>query len=81
MMQRFPVKDVEPHLLKPGEFGTCHGQWYARTPNGLLADLECHDVTVDAAGLVTVEPSILVKGGDLGQWHGYLEGGVWRECP
>jgi hypothetical protein len=39
-------------------------------------NLERHDVTVHDDKTITVSPSILVTGG--GEWHGYLERGVWR---
>jgi hypothetical protein len=56
------------------------GRWYATTPNGLLAGLANHDVIEHDDGTITVSPSILVKQPNVGQWHGFLERGVWREC-
>lgn len=52
--------------------------WMCNTPNGLYGSLTKHDVIEHEDGTITVSPSILVEGHD-GQWHGYLERGVWRE--
>ena len=80
-----PIKgnrnDVEPHLLKPGEYGKDKGLWCCVPPGtDLLGNLSRHTVTEHEDGTITVSPSILVKGGNLGEWHGYLEAGMWREC-
>lgn len=56
------------------------GIWYARTPNGLLANLGNHDVIEHEDGTITVSPSILVRDGQGGEWHGYLVRGNWKEC-
>lgn len=61
-----------------GEYGILDGIWYACTPNGLLGNLSKHEVTEHEDGTITVSPSILVTGD--GEWHGYLEHGVWREA-
>lgn len=68
-------------LLSPGDFGEFDGIWYAMPPGAkrLLANLKNHDVTENEDGTITVSPSILVTGHD-GEWHGYLENGIWREC-
>jgi hypothetical protein len=72
---------VEPHRLQPGDYSLVDGIWYASTPDGRLANLAGHTVEVHDSGSITVSPSILVRGGGLaGEWHGYLERGVWRSC-
>lgn len=43
-----------------------------------LARCAKHDVMEHEDGTVTVSPSILAQG-HHGEWHGYLERGVWRE--
>lgn len=62
------VKDGEPYA------------WYVMTPNGHQGTLRNHTVIEHDDGTVTASPSIVVSlvGTDEG-WHGYLEGGVWRE--
>ena len=78
--------EKSPHLLEPGEFtqadyGTERKVYFAKSPNGLLANLARHSITEHEDGTITVAPSILVRGGSGdGEWHGYLERGVWREC-
>lgn len=56
--------------------------WYAIVSgnnNGfLVANISKHTIEVHDDETITVSPSILVKGN--GQWHGYLERGVFREC-
>lgn len=74
----------EYYLLKPGEYMKGAANWWARTPinaafpKGACADLSRHEVIEHEDGTITVSPSILVTGG--GQWHGFLERGIWREC-
>lgn len=64
-----------------GAFLFWKGEWYGRTPNGLLCNLSGHTVTVHDDGSITVSPSILVSNGQGGvMWHGFLERGVWKEC-
>lgn len=64
--------------LKPGEFLKDGVVWFARTPNGLLANLEKHLVIEHTDDTITVRPSILVTDGDA-RWHGHLVAGEWRE--
>jgi hypothetical protein len=73
---------VQPHALNNGEYGRhyCSPSWYARTPNGHLANLSRHEVAEHDDGTITVAPSILISDGTGPVWHGYLERGVWREC-
>jgi hypothetical protein len=70
-------RDVEVHLLEPGDYGKTNDFWYAATPNGLLANLAAHQVSEHEDGAITVSPSILVRN-SVSSWHGYLERGVWR---
>lgn len=68
--------------LNPGEYAQTPGgkDWYARTPNGLLANLGAHAVTEHEDGTITVSPSILVTGGGDGpSYHGFLDRGLWRD--
>lgn len=79
------VYDKEPHELLAGEYGRWGrdgGTFYARTPDGVhVANLGSHQVIEHDDGSITVSPSILVSGGPrIGEWHGYLERGVWRAC-
>ena len=71
-----------PHILKPGEYGKwAHDStWYFCSPSGLLANLFKHVVEEHADGTITVSPSILVQAGKAGEWHGFLERGIAREC-
>ena len=72
----------EPHELLSGEYGQWtadSGNWYARTPDGAhVANLSGHKVIEHDDGTITVVPSILCSAGDGHDWHGFLEGGVWR---
>lgn len=70
------------HLwLQPGDYGrSFHGTWMARPPRLAAGDLSRHEVTEHEDGTITVSPSILIQQPPLGDWHGYLERGVWREC-
>ena len=71
---------------KPGDYGRVKrdGEWvWAVLPTNTdltsAGDIPQHEVTEHEDGTITVSPSILLDAGDLGQWHGYLERGVWRE--
>jgi hypothetical protein len=71
---------VPPHRLEPGDYSLEDGVWYARTPDGRLANLSAHQVTAHHNGSITVSPSILVRGGGRdGEWHGWLSHGVWYD--
>lgn len=64
---------------RPGDYWRWpDGMWMCRTPSGFGGNLSRHDVVEHDDGTITVSPSILVTTGD-GQWHGFLERGVWRE--
>ena len=64
----------DPH---PGDYWRDEdtGVWMAYCPKGGIGALADHQVTEHEDGTITVSPSILMPG----QWHGYLERGVWRE--
>jgi len=76
---------TSPHRLKAGEYAQVEYEeakvFFACSPDGRLANLAKHFVTEHPDGTITVSPSILVRGGgDEGEWHGFLERGVWREA-
>lgn len=77
--------NVAPNELKPGDYSRWaedDNNWYACCPgpDDLTANLSSHTVTEHENGTITVSPSILVKGGQGKQWHGWLERGQWREA-
>lgn len=64
----------------PGDFFLYAGQgWRGVTPNGVEANLVAHTVTEHEDGTITVAPSIKAGDHEHGEWHGFLERGVWRE--
>lgn len=70
--------------IRPGDFWLYRGRWRAKAPNGLICNLDGHDVEVDDSGIIpNVSPSILVRGTDDSgneiSWHGFLEHGFWRQ--
>jgi hypothetical protein len=77
-----------PKVIEPGDYGYLEGYgWYARTPNGHMANLNGHTIT-DHGDSITVEPSIKVSSSRMDPakmtmvafevYHGFLERGVWR---
>lgn len=57
------------------------------TPDGRYGMLSIHTVREHEDDTITVAPgdgssnSILISGGSVpGQWHGYIDHGVWRSC-
>lgn len=69
--------------LAEGEYGKHprNGVWYCLPPDfQYTGNLANHTVTEHEDGMITVSPSILIKGGDGSSWHGYLEKGMWRVC-
>jgi hypothetical protein len=85
MMQgrRLPDGEISGSAcFEPGVYGRieAEGDWHACTPSGMLANLRAHDVVEHEDGTITASPSILVSQSNVGEWHGYLERGVWREC-
>jgi hypothetical protein len=72
-----------PWAVPNGAYGRIGGVWYAKTPNGLMANLDNHAITEHADGTITASPSILVTGGGDepdATYHGFLEAGVWRDA-
>lgn len=74
----------EIHTLSSGEYSKLPngGVWFV-TPDGRFGHVlpTIHTITWHEDGTVTVSPSILVRGGGPnpgGEWHGFLERGVWR---
>jgi hypothetical protein len=76
-------------LPQPGDYGKQNGHRYACAPrrvspspndahNLFVASLAGHDIVEHEDGTITVSPSILIHRHD-GEWHGYLEKGIWRE--
>lgn len=69
-------------VLEDGEYGRWSSTWYARTPNGLICNLERHMVVEHKDGTITARPSIDVRAGVGEHWHGFLTKGVWTlEVP
>lgn len=74
---------LEPHKLEPGDY--CKYQdkwWYCRPPGtskAFLGNISGHKIIEHDDGTITVSPSILIKCHE-GEWHGYLENGIWRKC-
>jgi hypothetical protein len=78
--------DGEPmHSADPGNLtGTCWG-FYA--PNGCgIGTLMYHTVREHEDGTCTIahgdgsSNSVLITGGEGGEWHGYMDHGVWKSC-
>lgn len=77
-MQGRRVQNDNNDAMEIGDYWYAHGHWWAHTPRGLIANLSKHEVIEHEDGTISVSPSILVTSYD-GQWHGYLERGIWRE--
>lgn len=77
--RKYPDADGTLRLAE-GEYGKDprDGVWYARPPGQHLGSLANHDVTEHEDGTISVSPSILIRGHD-GEWHGYIDRGVWRQ--
>ena len=77
--------------LEPGDYGRYgSGEWYCCAPvdtgdwftnfhGSLGSGTSHHQVAEHEDGTITVSPSILIKRHN-GEWHGFLERGVWRSC-
>lgn len=74
-------------VLEAGEYAKDPetGHWFAKSPNGHLADLRLHQVIEHEDGTITVAPSIGIgdefdlEGRPMNNlYHGHLERGVWR---
>lgn len=83
------VYGVEPYRFSPGDYGKWledDDNWYAKTPNGHMANLSGHIVIEHADGTISVSPSIKVSttmprgkiNVPVELWHGFLENGAWR---
>ncbi|MDP2621998.1 MAG: hypothetical protein U0990_04045 [Candidatus Nanopelagicales bacterium] len=79
MQGRRIYPDAEDHgamKFAEGDYGkTIHGEWLAFPPGAYLKSLKHHEVVEHADGTITVSPSI-----EWPDFHGFLEGGVWRNC-
>lgn len=80
--RRVYCNDDGTFKLEPGDYvKTPQGVWMHRIPGdqwhtGTLAG---HQITEHEDGTITASPSILHTEPNVGQWHGYLERGIWRE--
>jgi len=72
--------DTSPHLFKPGEYGKWEGEFYLRSPKGLLANLGNHTIVEHDDFSITVRPSILVSD-RVDSDHGYFTRGEWTYDP
>ena len=78
------VYNVGIWLLENGDY--CYNNkkdcWYAKSPNGQIANLINHSVTENDDGTITVNPSIGLYYDNLDSfsYHGYLTKGIWKEC-
>lgn len=66
--------------FQPGDYWKEDDGWHACCPDGQLANLSSHHITEHVDGTITVQPSILVRGGPGEIWHGYLQNGQWSQC-
>lgn len=74
--------DERGHLrLGDGDYGKDEsGVWCARPPGHHMGNFQNHKVTEHEDGTITVSPSILLTD-ENGEWHGFLENGIWRTLP
>jgi len=77
------------HEWKCGDYGKAeNGDWFLKVPEERLGGFyhlkldNRWTITEHDDGTITVNPSILIRGGPDGkvEWHGYLVHGVWRTC-
>lgn len=69
-----------PRDLQPCEWTYYELAYYARTPNGLLINLEGLKVTRDANGNISVNSMIQCDNGmNRLHWCGWLRNGNWSE--
>jgi hypothetical protein len=67
--------------LEPGDYvKLASGIFLCRPPDPRFqsGNLSGHSVVEHEDGTITVSPSILITEPNVGQWHGFLERGVWR---
>lgn len=75
-------RDNNTLALEHGDYawGERHEVWFCCPPRGAVGSLADHTVTEHEDGTITVSPSILMPSTtEHGNWHGYLEHGIWRE--
>jgi len=76
----YPDKEGFMLWAHPGQYGkTKDGIWMCWPPSDVVGVVSFanHEVVEHEDGTITVSPSILITA--EGQWHGYLEKGIWRE--
>ena len=80
-MQGKRVDRLDDSLFESGEYGKVStGDFYCCSPNtDLVGNLSKHQIVEHEDGTITVSPSILIRSSSRGEWHGYLERGIWRE--
>ena len=70
--------------LEPGDYLKAPGgEWLCRVPDPRFqktGSLETHEVIEHDDGTITVSPSILHNEEGVGEWHGFLERGIWRDA-
>jgi hypothetical protein len=69
--------------LEPGDYVKIQdGTFMARVPDARLhaGSLCSHEVIEHEDYTITVSPSILHREEGIGEWHGYLVKGVWKQC-
>ena len=69
--------------LEPGDYVKVKdGHFMIRVPDPKfhLGALVKHTIIEHEDGTITVSPSILHNEPNVGQWHGFLERGIWRDC-
>lgn len=65
---------------QPGEYWRNGDRWCGITPRlDHFVDITTWQITEHGDGTITASPSIFVNQGRPNAWHGFLEGGVWRE--
>jgi hypothetical protein len=67
--------------LEPGDYVKLpDGTYLVRPPDPRFhaGSLAGHRVVEHEDGTITASPSILISEPNVGQWHGFLERGVWR---
>ncbi len=70
------------YKLEPGDYcRQLDGTYMARVPELCFhtGSLKKHNIIEHEDESITVSPSILHTEPNVGQWHGYLEKGIWRE--
>lgn len=78
----YPHEDGSFDPLEPGDYIHVGDDWFSRVPDPKfhMGNLRKHTIQEHEDGTITVSPSILHTEPNVGQWHGFLERGIWREC-